>query len=287
VHKVTPVKGRQILSDGNHEEIKLTVAEARRQKDVGKSVARINRKAMEEIGVKQGDIVEIEESKNSAAIVRSSYREDEGLDMVRLDGLERKNTGSSIGEKVTVGEADVKEAERVTIAPTEEKVQIRGGGRAIKRSLLGRPASKEDLITPTGLQGDIFSKIFGGMFQEMSPSSSFGLGELRFKVTGVNPDGLVLITKDTRVKVSSQTVEVEGVSGSGGNLRRYRRSGRRDSKSSRDGRTAAPPPRTVRPTGDRASQRSFAARTARNRENADGEGSGERIRHTLSNDRRT
>lgn len=47
----------------------------------------------------------------------------------------------------------------------------------------------------------------------MSPSSSFGLGELRFKATDVNPDGPVLITKDTRVKVSSQTVEVEGEAG--------------------------------------------------------------------------
>ncbi|KXA97814.1 hypothetical protein AKJ38_00005, partial [candidate division MSBL1 archaeon SCGC-AAA259I14] len=127
-----------------------------------------------------------------------------------LDGLERRNTGSSIGEKVTVRKANVKEANRVTIAPTEQNIQIRGGGRALKRSLLGRPATKGDLITPTGLQGDIFSQIFGGMFQEMSPSSSFGLGELRFMVTSVDPDEVVLITKNTKVNVSSQAAEVEG-----------------------------------------------------------------------------
>ncbi len=193
-------------------EIELTVAEARRQQDVGRSVARISREAMKELGVKQGDIIEVEGTKKSAAIVRSSYREDEGLDIIRLDGLERRNTGTSIGEKVEVREADVKEAERITIAPTDQNIQIRGGGRALKRSLIGRPASKGDIISPTGLQGDIFSQIFGGMFQEMTPSSSFGLGELRFVVTNAEPDDIVLVTKGTNLNVSSQAADIEEAS---------------------------------------------------------------------------
>lgn len=193
-------------------ELELTVAEARRQKDVGKNVARVSKKAMKEIGVKQGDIIEIEGDKKSGAIVRTSYREDEGLDIIRLDGLERKNTGISIGEKVKVREGEVKEAEKVTIAPADQNIQIQGGGRALKQSLLGRPATKGDLITPTGQPGDIFSQIFGGMFQGTSPSSSFGLGELRFMVTNVKPDDLVLITKNTKVKLSSKTADIEEAS---------------------------------------------------------------------------
>lgn len=198
------------MNDENEKkEIKLTVAEARRQKDVGKSVARISRAAMQDLGVKQGDIVEVEGGKRTGAIVRSSYREDEGLDIIRLDGLERRNAGASIGEKVKIRAADVKEADSVTIAPTEKNIQIRGGGRAFKRSLIGRPTSKGDLITPTGLQGDLFSQIFGGMFQEMTPSSSFGLGELRFMVTNVRPGEISLITKRTQVNVSSKAAEIE------------------------------------------------------------------------------
>ncbi len=197
------------LSEEEDKGIRLTVAEARRQQDVGRSVARISKKVMKDLGVKQGDIIEIEGSKKTGAIVRSSYREDEGLDIIRLDGLERRNAGTSIGEKVTIDSADIKEAERVTIAPTEQNIQIRGGGQALKRSLMGRPAMKGDLITPTGLQGDIFSQIFGGMFQDMSPSSSFGLGEIRFKVTNSTPGGIVLITNRTNVNVSSQPAEIE------------------------------------------------------------------------------
>ncbi len=199
------------MSEGK-KELELTVAEARRQKDVGKNVARISKKAMKELGVKQGDIIEIEGNKKSGAIVRTSYREDEGLDIIRLDGLERKNTGTSIGEKVKVREAEVKEADKITIAPADQNIQIQGGGRALKQSLLGRPATKGDLITPTGQPGDIFSQIFGGMFQGTSPSSSFGLGELRFMVTNVNPDDLVLITKNTTVNLSSKTADIEEAS---------------------------------------------------------------------------
>lgn len=200
------------MSEEEKKEIELTVAEARRQKDVGKSVARISRQAMEELGIKQGDIVEVEGSKKSGAIVRSSYREDEGLDIIRLDGFERQNVGTSIGEKVIVREADVEEADRITIAPAEQNIRIQGGGRAFKRSLIGRPVSKGDLITPTGLQGDLFSQIFGGMFQEMTPSSSVGLGEIRFVVTNVNPSEIALVTRRTKVNVSSQPAEVEETS---------------------------------------------------------------------------
>ncbi|KXA96108.1 hypothetical protein AKJ38_03925, partial [candidate division MSBL1 archaeon SCGC-AAA259I14] len=74
------------MSNNERKEIQLTVAEARRQQDVGRSVARISRDAMKKLEIKQGDIVEVEGSKKSVAIVRSSYREDEGLDIIRLDG---------------------------------------------------------------------------------------------------------------------------------------------------------------------------------------------------------
>ncbi len=203
--------------DNKKDGIRLTVAEARRQQDVGRSVARISRSGMERLGIKQGDIVEIEGTNKTGAIIRSSYREDEGLDIIRLDGLERKNAGTSIGEKVTVKKADVKEAERITIAPTDKNIRIQGGGRALKRSLLGRPASKGDLITPTGFQqkvqwgaDSIISQFFGDMFKEASPSSSsFGLGEIRFVVTNAKPDDIVLVTRQTKVNLSSKPVEIE------------------------------------------------------------------------------
>ena len=107
-------------------ELRLTVAEARRQVDVGRSIARIDEKAMEELRIRQGDIVEITGSKSSGAIALRSYPEDKGLNIIRMDGLLRRNSGVAIGEKVRVRKADVKEAKRVTIAPADARIQILG-----------------------------------------------------------------------------------------------------------------------------------------------------------------
>ncbi|KXB04567.1 hypothetical protein AKJ49_01955 [candidate division MSBL1 archaeon SCGC-AAA382A03] len=198
------------MPEEDKKKIKLTVAEARQQKDVGRSVARISRKSMKELGIKQGDIIEIEDKKKTGAIARSSYKDDEGLDIIRLDGLERKNAGTSIGEKVKVKKSDVKRAKKIRIAPAERNIQIRGGGQALKRNLLGRPVTKGDLVTPSSIQSDVFPRLFEDMFQGMS-HSSFGLGEIRFIVTNTSPTDIVLITEDTAVELSTEPAEIEEI----------------------------------------------------------------------------
>lgn len=55
-----------MVREEKKEEIKLTVAEARRQQDVGKSVARISRESMKKLNIEQGNIIEIEGSKKQA-----------------------------------------------------------------------------------------------------------------------------------------------------------------------------------------------------------------------------
>ncbi|KXA95465.1 hypothetical protein AKJ37_00440 [candidate division MSBL1 archaeon SCGC-AAA259I09] len=196
------------MVDEVKKEIKLTVAEARSQQDVGRSVARVSRRTMNELAVRQGDVIEIEGSKKTGAIVRSSYQDDEGLDIVRVDGLLRRNSGVSIGEKVTVRKGGIREAEKITIAPVERNIQIMGGEQALGRSLLGKPVTRGDIISPTGFQDDIFSHLFGGVFPGTS-TPSFGLGEIRFMVTNTVPDNLVLVTEKTAVSVSSRPAEIE------------------------------------------------------------------------------
>lgn len=199
--------------EDNDDGIKLTVAEARHQQDVGRSVVRINRDAMEKLDAEKGDIVEIEGQRKTGAVVLGSYSEDEGLDIVRMDGLERRNAGVSIGEKAKIRKAEVREADKVTIAPAGQQIQIMGGGEVFKRNLYGRPLSKNDVITIGSgkTQRPSMPGLFGGsiedIFQQMS--SSFGLGELKFMVTHTNPGDIVLVTDKTEVTVSSKPVEVK------------------------------------------------------------------------------
>ena len=182
-------------------EIDLTVAEARYQNDVGRNLVRMDEAAMSELGVKQGDVVEIAGSKASGAIALRNHPEDKGLNIIRIDGLLRRNAGASIGEKATLRKAELQEAKRVTLAPAEAQMQIMASGEALKRSLLGRPLSKGDVVTTTGPGSEMLSQFFGSQF--------FGLGEVKFVVANTNPRGIVLVTDMTDVQVSQTAMKVE------------------------------------------------------------------------------
>ena len=196
--------------------LKLTVAEARKQADVGRGIARLDERAMKKLDVKQGDILEMVGTKTTGAIAVKGYAEDQGLDVVRIDGMTRRNAGTSIGEKVTVIKAKVKEAKSITLAPADPRIRLMAHGDALKRNLLGRPFTKGDIITPTTFEepmhlgADSFiAQFFGDVFGEMA--TPFGLGEVRFVVTNTSPAGVVLVTELTDVEVLPEAVEVKEV----------------------------------------------------------------------------
>ncbi|HID60842.1 MAG TPA: AAA family ATPase, partial [Hadesarchaea archaeon] len=193
--------------------LKLTVAENRYQAYVNRGFALIDSGVMKQIGIKQGDYVEITGSRSTGAIAVKGAQDDKGLEIIRIDGLIRHNAGTSIGEKVTVKKATVKEAKSISIAPTDPHVRFMAPGETLKRNLLGRPLMKGDLIAPTPpeepveMRGDLFEEIFGGFFGKMA--LPFGLGEVKFVVTNTNPAGIVLVTDMTEVEVLPQAVAVK------------------------------------------------------------------------------
>jgi transitional endoplasmic reticulum ATPase len=196
--------------------LKLTVTEAMRQADVGRGIARLDERAMKKLDVKQGDILEMVGTKTTGAIAVKGYAEDQGLDVVRIDGMTRRNAGTSIGEKVTVIKAKVKEAKSITLAPADPRIRLMAHGDALKRNLLGRPFTKGDIITPTTFEepmqwgpDSIIAQFFGNVFGEMA--TPFGLGEVRFVITNTSPAGVVLVTELTDVEVLPEAVEVKEV----------------------------------------------------------------------------
>ncbi len=194
-------------------DLKLVVAENRHQAYVNRGFALIDEGVMKRIGIRQGDIVEMTGPRSTGAIAIKGFPEDKGLEIIRIDGLIRHNAGTSIGEKVIVRKASVKEAKRITIAPTDPRVRFMASGEVIKRNLLGRPLTKGDLITPTPPQepvrmgGDLFEEFFGGIFGEMA--LPFGFGEVKFAVVNTSPAGIVLVTDMTNIEVLPQAVEVK------------------------------------------------------------------------------
>ncbi|MCD6111581.1 MAG: CDC48 family AAA ATPase [Thermoplasmata archaeon] len=167
--------------------------EAALKDDVGHSKARLSTKARRALNVSPGDIIGIKGKKLTAAVVWRARPEDEGKDIIRIDGLIRKNAQVSIGDKVEVFRADVKNADAVIIAPALKempRIQFATGIETfIKRALLKRPVHKGDTIFIPGiaLQGNT----------------------LPFKVLNTSPRGIVQIGIDTKIKVSEEPVGEE------------------------------------------------------------------------------
>src|SRR5262245_46114316 len=125
---------------------KLQVAGAKPQ-DVGTGTARVSRKGLEAVGAREGQVLEIVGKRSTAAIALSPYPEDDGLDVVRLDGLQRGNAGVSIGDTVDVHPADAKPAKRIQLAPAQKNLRLVGSGDMLRRTLFARPLVAGDVIS--------------------------------------------------------------------------------------------------------------------------------------------
>ncbi len=190
-----------------NKEMKLKVAEAFSQADVGRSIARINPACMQKLDLLDGDIIEIEGKKLTATRVASS-QSDIGLGIIRIDGYIRKNSGTSIGEEVTVRHADYKEAKKVVFAPVEQQIMIRGD---VKPAFLGRVLTMGDMII-TGVrqqqQQPLRSGLFDEFFRDVAP-----MGEIKLAVVSTKPAGVVQITEMTEVEVQTEPVDVSKLEG--------------------------------------------------------------------------
>src|SRR5208337_522332 len=107
----------------SNREISLKVADAR-QRDIGHGKVRIDNDTMQKLGLTAGNFVEIHGKKMTVAIAWPAYAEDQGQEIMRMDGLIRKNAGVSLNEYVTVRKADVKDAQDIVFAPTDVRLSV-------------------------------------------------------------------------------------------------------------------------------------------------------------------
>src|SRR3989339_1951273 len=188
------------------EDVRLRVGELTERGDFGRGIIRISAKDMKRIGITEGDIIELEGKRKTAAIAVRAYPVDIGLDIVRMDGLERRNCGAGIGESVKVKKAAVAEAKSVTIAPARKGIIIHMGGNLIKQNILMRPLLTGDIIIPNPIVQDrrsnsVFEQFFGMDFGEFLFTP---FGEEKFVVVATEPKGIVRVTRATDVELLPQ-----------------------------------------------------------------------------------
>ena len=194
------------------ESIRLKVSEAN-QGDVGKGIVRIGEDFLAKIDARPLDVVELAGSRPTAALAVSAYSQDQGLDMIRMDGLIRSNAGTSIGQYVEVKKAAWSEAKHVTLAPVTQGMQIFAPGDVLTRVFNGRPLIKGDVISTTSVRKPPSDSIGGRetMFEELFRgflgAQAFGLGEIKLRVVSTSPAGIVKITEGTDIELLPQAVE--------------------------------------------------------------------------------
>ena len=194
-------------------EVNLKVMEAL-QEEAYKGIVRIDTETMRDIGVRVGDIIEIEGGRKTVGIVDRAYPTDLGQTVIRMDGIMRRNAKTGIGEIVKVRKTNVKEAKSVTIAPAQKGVTIRVDPNMFKRGLLGRAVIKGDIIALGGTKrrksamsdNPFFEDVFQ-MFED-DFLGGFGIAGLRFVVADSHPKEAVIITENTELKVNAKAVEI-------------------------------------------------------------------------------
>tara|TARA_Y100000034_G_scaffold87182_1_gene104508 strand:- start:2640 stop:4928 length:2289 start_codon:yes stop_codon:yes gene_type:complete len=194
-------------------QVNLKVEEAV-QDDVDKGIVRIDHSFMQEIGIKSGDIVEIKGQRTTVAIAGRAYPGDVGRKVIRIDGTQRRNAKTGVGEVVRVKKIKVDEAKKITIAPARKGVVIRASSSMFKQGLLGRAVIKGDIVSLGGTRTRKTAMSRSPFFDDIFPMldetfSGFGLGGLRFVVAETNPKNAVVITDATEVVLNPEAVEVK------------------------------------------------------------------------------
>ena len=130
---------------------KLQVANSRPEES-GHGLAHVPRAVMAALGLQEGDAVEILGKRVTPARAVPPYPEDEGLEILRIDGLQRANAGIGSGDFVEIRKAKSKAATRVVFAPAQDNIRLQGSAGALKRTFAGRPLCEGDTVATAGHQ---------------------------------------------------------------------------------------------------------------------------------------
>ncbi|PSP85285.1 AAA family ATPase [Halobacteriales archaeon QS_6_64_34] len=171
--------------------MKLTVKPLK-QKDAGRGLAAIDRAAMDEMDLENGDYIVLEGQSRAVARVWPGYPEDDGKGIVRIDGQLRQEAGVGIDDNVAVEKADVKPATSVTVA-LPQNLRVRGNvGPMIRNNLSGQAVT----------QGQTVPVSFG-----LGPLSSMSGQRIPLRIAETAPSGTVVVTDSTEIQVSEKPAE--------------------------------------------------------------------------------
>src|SRR6266436_2765294 len=170
-------------------EVQLRFADAK-QRDVGHEEVRIDNETMQKLAITAGDFIDVHGKRTTVAIAWPAYAEDQGQEIVRMDGLLRRNAGVALNEYVTIKKAEVKDSQTIVFAPTDVRLSVDEEFVGfVKRRFMDMPFVEGDMT---------LLSIFGSAVPLIA--------------TRTRPHGPVKITESTVVQVMSEpTPEKKGI----------------------------------------------------------------------------
>jgi transitional endoplasmic reticulum ATPase len=165
-----------------NERIMLRVAEAH-HRDAGRDIARIDRSIMEQMDILSGDIILVVGKEKACAIAGPGYPEDEGTEIIRIDGNIRANARVGIDDKIYIQKSTPQVGKRVVLAPTQQ-IRLVGGPQYLLRLLEGRPLTK-------------------GQHLRVDTVSN----PLSFIVVSTQPSGPVIVSRTTSLVVKEEVIK--------------------------------------------------------------------------------
>jgi transitional endoplasmic reticulum ATPase len=176
------------MSDEGVDQIQLKVQKAI-PSDVGHGRARVP--FDNDLNLKPGDIIEITGEQKTAAIVWRCRPEDASLDLIRVDGIIRKNAGVSLNDKVMIRKVETQPCQKLILSPVMAKQQKVRFGPGIegfaRRGLNKRPVVSGDRIFIPGMT----------LFAEALP----------FQIVQTTPKGIVQVLPDTEIIIKEEPID--------------------------------------------------------------------------------
>jgi len=167
-------------------EIILKITEAS-QRHVGKGIAVVDPKIVEDNNWEAGQIIELVGNRKSHVKLWPGSAEDYGTGIIKIDGITRQNIGSGIGEKISVKKVDAKQAEQVIISPIE-KLSAEGLQEYMQANYIGHVLTTGDTLVATTQLG----------------------GKTQLVVTNTTPASKpVIVTEQTKFKLGAMTKAID------------------------------------------------------------------------------
>ena len=138
-------------SNDKPDKISLRVAETD-PKYVGRGIALIDPKIMEDLKLGTGDVLEIAGNRRKTHVLLwSGQQSDSGRRLIRIDGYTRNNLGVGIDDNVSVRKVNAAKVEQIVLSPTED-LNVVGLEEYLPEMLEGHVVTKGDTI-PINMMG--------------------------------------------------------------------------------------------------------------------------------------